>query len=727
MRRTWLPYLLGLSFAVLALWPVAASATVTEQQLNEATVKAVSWFRGKQQASGSLGASGGLDPAWAFLGLAGAGVNAADLSTGLGQPSAQDYYLGLWTGSNDGAWASTGVPQASDYERVIMLANAGGLEPMKLSAGQNMLAKLAGFDKGGYFGLKSTFNQTMFASIALDQLPVPAWLTEQLAQILEANAHEDGGWTFSTVESQAAYERPGEIDLTGAALAGLCGAGRTASSPAVARGIAFLESQRSANGQIGNVDSTSWALDGMGACGVKRGSVGWTAGDEHTVEWLLSAQLSEGAWPSNGTANYYATQDALRALLVPGFKAEPPTRLNPAEPVRRAPVTVPRGTQVPVVLAINAGFGQIQLCSTTAPSEASLPEVLAAAQAKSTPTGCVSQFETGAEGLISLNGATAEPGGGWKLSLNNGAEHAAASQTIGFGEVIGLRLEEPTALDVSATSLEFEPKTAGQPDGTREVTVTNRAASSVNIQTPRIVGVTANDYSIASQSCGGKALAPGSSCAITVAFTPGAAGHREATLEIPAEDQGAVAIALRGEGASGPPPTVTKLSVKKGPTAGGTSVTITGTRFAGVKAVQFGTANAASYTVNSETSISAVSPAGVAASTVDVTVVAHTGRSAVTSKDHFKYEKPTVTKVSSSIGSKAGGNMVMITGTGFALGAGSTFKFGKGSATAVECVSTTSCTVTAPASAKEGVVDVIAAVGKSKSKKNPPNDQYTYV
>jgi hypothetical protein len=264
----------------------------------------------------------------------------------------------------------------------------------------------------------------------------------------------------------------------------------------------------------------------------------------------------------------------------------------------------------------------------------------------------------------------------------------------------------------------------------REVTVTNRAASSVNVQTPWIVGGAAGDYSIASQGCAGKALGSGASCAIAVAFTPGAAGHREATLEIPTEGQGAVAIALRGEGTSAPPPTVTKLSVKKGPTGGQTSVTITGTRFAAVKAVQFGMANAVNYTVNSETSITAVAPAGVAGATVYVTVLAQTGRSAISSRDRFKYEKPTVTKVSSNVGSGAGGNRVTITGTGFALGSGTAFKFGKASATAVECASTTSCSVTAPAATKQGresVVDVIAAVGKSKSKKNPPNDQYTYV
>lgn len=551
MRQASFRYAIASSFAVLALWPMAAGATVTEQQVQEATGKAVSWFRGQQEIDGALGPNGGLDPAWALLGLAGAGVNAADLSTELGQPSAQDYYLGLWTGPNDKAWTSTGTPQSSDYERVILLAKAAGLDPLRLSSEQNLLAKLAGFDKGGYFGLKSTFNQTMFASIALDQLPVPNWLIEQVAQNVEVNAHEDGGYTFSTIENQASWERPGEIDLTGAALAGLCGAGRTAQSPAVAKGIAFLESQRSVtNGQIGNVDSTSWALDGLGACGVKRGSSGWTTGDEETIEWLLSQQLSEGAWPSNGIANFYATQDALRALDAPGFDVEPPPRLNSSEPARRQPPGVTAGTPVPVVLAINAGFGSIQLCSTTAPAGATLPEVLMAARAQSSPAGCVSQLEAGAEGVTSLNGAIAQAGsgGGWEVSLDNGTEQNAADQNIGFGEVVGLRLDEPAPFTVSASSLQFDPKTLGEADRTLEVTVTNRDSNTLSVQAPVITGAAHDDYSIVSQTCAGQALAFGLSCTVTVGFTPGATGVRDATLEIPAEGQGAVAISLRGEG-----------------------------------------------------------------------------------------------------------------------------------------------------------------------------------
>jgi alpha-tubulin suppressor-like RCC1 family protein len=56
-------------------------------------------------------------------------------------------------------------------------------------------------------------------------------------------------------------------------------------------------------------------------------------------------------------------------------------------------------------------------------------------------------------------------------------------------------------------------------------------------------------------------------------------------------------------------PTVKKLAPKSGRELGGTSVTITGTNFAGVTAVKFGSTEATSFKVNSPTSITAVSPA----------------------------------------------------------------------------------------------------------------------
>ena len=175
----------------------------------------------------------------------------------------------------------------------------------------------------------------------------------------------------------------------------------------------------------------------------------------------------------------------------------------------------------------------------------------------------------------------------------------------------------------------------------------------------------------------------------------------------------------------GPAPTVTKLSVTKGPPAGGTSVTITGTSFIGVTAVKFGSFNAASFKVDSSTSVAAVSPAGTTG-TVEVTVTTPNGESGITSKDRFEFEAPTVTNVSPNTGPKAGGTPVTVTGSGFALGSGATLvKFGAGIAIEVNCTSTATCTMLAPAAAKTGTVDVTATVSKKTSKKQTA-DQYTY-
>jgi len=171
-------------------------------------------------------------------------------------------------------------------------------------------------------------------------------------------------------------------------------------------------------------------------------------------------------------------------------------------------------------------------------------------------------------------------------------------------------------------------------------------------------------------------------------------------------------------------PTIKSLSAKSGPGAGGTSVTITGTGFEEASAVAFGATGAAEFTVNSSTSITAVSPAGAGA--VDVTVTTPGGVSATSKKDLFDYE-PAVEEVTPGSGPLAGGTSVTIDGEGFAPGTSTTtFKFGSKQATGVDCSSSTSCTAIAPASKKAEAVQVIATVGKLKSAANPPGDGFTY-
>ena len=172
-----------------------------------------------------------------------------------------------------------------------------------------------------------------------------------------------------------------------------------------------------------------------------------------------------------------------------------------------------------------------------------------------------------------------------------------------------------------------------------------------------------------------------------------------------------------------PAPSVTKVEPHEGPTTGATTVTITGTSFAGAKEVKFGSVVAKSFTVDSATSITAESPAG-SAGTVNVVVTTVGGKSAVSSADDFTYvAAPTVTKVAPVEGPVAGGTKVTITGTHF-TGA-KEVKFGSVSATNVVVVSSTSITATAPAGATGPVNVTVTTVGGTSALSSA--DEYTYV
>jgi hypothetical protein len=84
-----------------------------------------------------------------------------------------------------------------------------------------------------------------------------------------------------------------------------------------------------------------------------------------------------------------------------------------------------------------------------------------------------------------------------------------------------------------------------------------------------------------------------------------------------------------------PAPTVAGVSPATGPAAGGTTVTITGTNLGGATEVDFGGVPA-SFTINGDSSITAVAPAG-SAGTVDVTVTSDGGTSATDVGDQFTY------------------------------------------------------------------------------------------
>jgi hypothetical protein len=169
------------------------------------------------------------------------------------------------------------------------------------------------------------------------------------------------------------------------------------------------------------------------------------------------------------------------------------------------------------------------------------------------------------------------------------------------------------------------------------------------------------------------------------------------------------------------PPTITGISPTRGPTAGGTSVIITGTNLSGATAVKFGSTNATGFTVNSATQITATSPSG--SGTVDLTVTNSGGTSATNSSDRFTYvDAPTVTGISPTSGPTAGGTSVVITGTN--LSGATAVKFGLTNATGYTVNSATQITATSPSGS--GTVDLTVTNSGGTSATNS-SDRFTYV
>jgi len=88
-----------------------------------------------------------------------------------------------------------------------------------------------------------------------------------------------------------------------------------------------------------------------------------------------------------------------------------------------------------------------------------------------------------------------------------------------------------------------------------------------------------------------------------------------------------------------PRPSVSSINPSSGPSAGGTDVTIAGSDFADVSAVDFGGHPAASYSIDSESQIVAKSPSAPPGP-VDVTVTTVAGKSATGSADVFTFNPP---------------------------------------------------------------------------------------
>ena len=386
-------------------------------------------------------------------------------------------------------------------------------------------------------------NSDGFALFAGDVLDLPRGVREKVVALIRASQHTDGGWTFI---ARGNLGSPGDVDMTGAALAMLCGEGIGVSDLQVARGLAFLKGkQDAATGGIVagpfvprlNAPSNAWALIGLNACGVEDEP---GAGGKSISDFLLSLQRANGSFkyvPEDGETSpqdMNATEAAVRALSGAAFFADPPAR----EGARWRPVaTVAAGTPVPIAVGVDDRAGDVRYCAVTVPAGSGLDAVLRAA-------GCVSDPRSVGGRVTSIGGVAAEPGRAWVASVAGGALAPAGSQVIGAGDNVSLELRT-WALVAGAWNLDLGAQTRETIGAPRTVTLT---ATADGVR-PARVRTTGDDFLISADTCTQATLDEGEACSVGVRFAPAAEGAGAATLLVTdATGDAITAVELAGTG-----------------------------------------------------------------------------------------------------------------------------------------------------------------------------------
>ena len=432
----------------LAAWAVNAdngSAHVTPAQAEHAAERGATWFEANQQASGDLGSD------WAMTALAAVGLNAADVSASLADPSAQDYYLGEWQASGPGG-------AATDAERGILAGVAGGIQTSRLAAVTdaekgNLVARVAELFDGTQIGEPGLLNDDIFGVLALDQAGAPLPLLRQIVDYLRTRQLADGGWSWNASPGATA-----DIDMTGSAVAAFCAAGVGADDPDLQQALALLHaSQDPATGGfvapapfgIGvNTDTTAWVLSGLVQCGIDPQGPAWTTAQGKTAfDYLLSMQKPDGhfAWTDEYDGGAFETYSSVRPLMGVAFSSPAPARLDGSSPAVRPVATVADGTTVPITLVIDHGpaADDVRICRVDVAAGSSLGQVLGNAETASTPPGCVAGFAAQSDGggttVGALNGVAANGQYGWRAGVDGAPPEASLAEPIGFGDLVFLQ------------------------------------------------------------------------------------------------------------------------------------------------------------------------------------------------------------------------------------------------------------------------------------------------
>jgi hypothetical protein len=162
-------------------------------------------------------------------------------------------------------------------------------------------------------------------------------------------------------------------------------------------------------------------------------------------------------------------------------------------------------------------------------------------------------------------------------------------------------------------------------------------------------------------------------------------------------------IAIGGIGG----PFITSIDPNFGAAGGWEAAQLLGAGFTGTTAVTFGGNNVASFSVVSAGVVDVITPPGVLFSNVDVEIITGQGSHTLVASYIYLFDPlPSIDMVSPSSGALAGGTVVTVSGDSV-IGV-TDVTFGGVSGTGLAVTSATTLTVTTPAGAAAGSVDVVA-------------------
>jgi hypothetical protein len=363
--------------------------------------------------------------------------------------------------------------------------------------------------------------------------------------------------------------------------------------------------------------------------------------------------------------------------------------------------------------------------SSPATLEGDAPVAVTNALATSPPS-VAAQFAASAPTVTAISPSAGPSGGGKLVTVTGEGFVAGASVAFGGLAATGVTVLSPTSLTATAPpgptgAVDVKVTTPKGTSGTSMADLYAYGAPTVTAVAPDTGPVTGgSDVTVT-----GSGFVPG----VVVSFgsapatgvTPNATGTSLQAIA-PAEAAGSVDVTVTDAAGTSTrsihdlyangAPVVTSVAPGAGPPAGGNDVIVAGSGFVPGMAVYFGAQKSSSVTVlPGGMGFYALAPAGTAGS-VDITARTLQGTSVTSFEDAYFYGGPAVTGISPATGSKAGGTVVTITGTGFVPG--SIVTFGLQRATSATVTSSTSITAVAPAAGPGAIpVRVSTPVGLS--------------